>query len=119
MAKSKIKKVFGWVPGRGNGGPNGSDSNPVRKTTRIPVQIAITISGKDQLGHTFKETTRTIDVAKHGAKIATMQHLSVESEVTIANSAETKNPLANTSAAMPARRHKAPTSVSSITCSDF
>ena len=77
MAKSKIKKVFGWVPGRGNGGPNGSDSNPVRKTTRIPVQIAITISGKDQLGHTFKETTRTIDVAKHGAKIATMQHLSV------------------------------------------
>ncbi len=56
-----------------------------RKSTRLAIAIPITISGKDAIGHSFKENSRTIIINKHGAKIFTFHQLALGGEVTIEN----------------------------------
>jgi hypothetical protein len=58
-----------------------------RRSTRLAITIPITLIGKDAIGNSFKENTRTIVVNKHGAKIATVHRLAVGTEVEIENRA--------------------------------
>ena len=41
-----------------------------RESSRVVIEIPITISGIDEDGHIFREETRTLDVSRRGAKIA-------------------------------------------------
>ena len=41
-----------------------------RESTRVDVEVPVTISGIDEDGHIFSEETRTLDVSRRGAKIA-------------------------------------------------
>ena len=48
-----------------------------RESTRVDAEIPVTISGIDEDGHLFTEETRTLDVSKRGAKIASSTLLAV------------------------------------------
>ena len=50
-----------------------------RESTRVDVEVPVTISGIDEDGHIFSEQTRTLDVSKRGAKIASATLLAVGS----------------------------------------
>ena len=52
---------------------------------RVPLSIAIAISGTDRLGRTFTEDTRTIEISGRGARIATTRELVLGSELSIKN----------------------------------
>lgn len=56
-----------------------------RRSKRITLAIPIIMSGTDRAGNAFQETTRTILVSKHGAKIKSNQELNLGAEVTIEN----------------------------------
>lgn len=56
-----------------------------RRSTRIAIAIPITISGKDALGHPFKERARTVVINKHGAKITTFHQLALGAELSVDN----------------------------------
>ncbi|HKS97846.1 MAG TPA: hypothetical protein VJV74_17150, partial [Terriglobia bacterium] len=58
---------------------------PIRRSARIPLSIPIIISGKDDLGRTFKENTRTVEVSKNGAKILTSHRLAIHADIAVAN----------------------------------
>ena len=64
------------------------DAGPVeqgRRSTRLSISIPVVISGMDADGHSFRESVRTLIVNKHGGKIATAQHLTLNSEITVEN----------------------------------
>lgn len=46
---------------------------PYRRNTRLLLGLPITLTGKDELGRPLQETTRTVDVGKHGARIETLR----------------------------------------------
>ena len=48
-----------------------------RESTRVAVEIPITISGIDEDGHVFREATHTLDVSRRGAKISSSNLLAV------------------------------------------
>ncbi len=76
------RMLLGWTD-RGSR----AECVPVRATTRLPLAIDVTLSGKDEDGDTFKETTRTIDIGKNAARIATFHQLAPGAEVSIENCA--------------------------------
>jgi hypothetical protein len=66
-----------------------SDKNPEagRRSTRLSLAIPIVISGKDAEGREFKESTRTLIINKHGAKVWTTHHSPMGAEVVVENKA--------------------------------
>lgn len=56
-----------------------------RRSKRLTISIPVVISGVDALGNEFSERVRTLIVNKHGAKIATTQHLLMGKELLIEN----------------------------------
>jgi hypothetical protein len=64
-----------------------SEKNLQRRSTRLTISIPIVISGVDSYGNNFSETTRTLVVNKHGAKIATAHDVPTGTEVLIENRA--------------------------------
>lgn len=56
-----------------------------RRSTRLSISIPVVISGMAADGHSFREAVRTLIVNKHGGKIATAQHLTLNSEITVEN----------------------------------
>ena len=56
-----------------------------RRSKRVNFDMPIILSGTDSSGQLFQESTRTISVSKHGAKIRTAQTLEVGSTVKIEN----------------------------------
>src|ERR1700739_3386048 len=83
-----IQKVLAWVAPireKKDGPEDDVGSVRIRRTARIPLSIPIIISGKDELGRTFKETTRTVEVSKNGAKIATTHRLALHADIAVAN----------------------------------
>lgn len=58
-----------------------------RRSTRLAIAIPIAISGKDAAGNSFKENSRTVVINKHGAKILTVRHLSLGTELVVENRA--------------------------------
>ncbi len=48
-----------------------------RESTRVDSEIPVTISGIAEDGHIFSEETRTLDISKRGAKIASSTLLAV------------------------------------------
>jgi hypothetical protein len=58
-----------------------------RRSTRLSISIPLVISGVDGSGNDFSEGVRTLVVNKHGAKIATLHHLPLGTEVLIENPA--------------------------------
>jgi hypothetical protein len=58
---------------------------PGRRSTRLAIAIPIALSGKSSSGAAFKENTRTITINRQGAKVLTMQALTLGTEVVIEN----------------------------------
>src|SRR5437773_7142680 len=58
---------------------------PGRRSTRLAIAIPIAFSGKSSGGAAFKENTRTITINRQGAKVATMQALTLGAEGLIEN----------------------------------
>ncbi len=56
-----------------------------RRSSRVNVAIPVTLVGKDAIGHPFKESTRTIVINKHGAKVSTFHDLALGAELRIEN----------------------------------
>jgi len=56
-----------------------------RGRTRLTKRIAITLSGTDAAGRTFREHCFTVAVSRGGAKVETMHDLPVGAEITIEN----------------------------------
>ena len=65
-----------------------------RESTRVVAEIPITISGIDDDGHIFREETRTIDVSRRGAKIASANLLAVGTYLWIENPSIVKSTVA-------------------------
>src|SRR5712692_7048944 len=66
-----------------------------RRSTRLFISIPVALSGTDVAGHTFKETTKTLIINRHGAKLATAHQLALGAEVTIENRALARTAKAN------------------------
>ncbi len=58
-----------------------------RRSSRLPVAIPITISGKEEDGTPYKVRAFTLSVNKHGAEIATSRKLKPDEEIAVENSA--------------------------------
>jgi hypothetical protein len=56
---------------------------PYRRNTRIPVAFPVSISGKDESGRPLQETTKTIDVGKHGIRIESLHPPIPHAEISI------------------------------------
>lgn len=56
-----------------------------RRSTRLAIAIPITVSGTDSAGESFRESTRTAVINKHGAKLLTLHQLSLGAEISIEN----------------------------------
>ncbi|MGO9268725.1 MAG: hypothetical protein ACLQOO_00440 [Terriglobia bacterium] len=56
-----------------------------RPNTRLARRVAITLSGTDTTGRTFREHCYTVVVSRVGAKVETMHDLPVGAEITIEN----------------------------------
>jgi hypothetical protein len=64
-----------------------------RRSMRLPLRIAVVISGTDVSHQAFHENTETIDIGKFGAKVLTARKLKLGSLVTLrrANSEKTES----------------------------
>ncbi len=60
-------------------------ASPGRRSTRLAIAIPVAISGKNSGGAPFKENTRTVTINRQGAKVATMQTLTLGAEVLLEN----------------------------------
>jgi hypothetical protein len=49
-----------------------TDSAPLRRSSRVHIQIPVTISGTMQDGTPFKEETHLLSISKFGAKLKTL-----------------------------------------------
>jgi hypothetical protein len=56
-----------------------------RRSSRISLSLPIVIHGKDAQQKTFRESTHTLIVNKHGAKFLTAQRLAIGAEILIEN----------------------------------
>jgi hypothetical protein len=66
-----------------------------RRSTRLPIAIPITISGKDASGASFRENVHTLVVNTHGAKVITCHELTLGVEILIENPALVRSVRAN------------------------
>ena len=55
----------------------------IRRSSRIPKQVAILIVGSDFEGKVFSEKTKTVVLSRHGAGIISEYKLSAEQELII------------------------------------
>jgi len=53
----------------------------VRRSSRIPKQVAIQLVGSDTEGKVFSEQTKTVVLSRHGAGIVSQHKLSAEQEL--------------------------------------
>jgi hypothetical protein len=60
---------------------------PLRWSGHLPLAIRIALSGSDEGGTTFSESTQTIGVDRRGARIVTAHQIALGAEVTVENSA--------------------------------
>ncbi len=70
------------------GGPNEEETQAVledRESSRLPVDIPVTLFGRDEDGQAFRENTRTVDISKRGARIITLHNLQTDTHVWIEN----------------------------------
>jgi hypothetical protein len=65
--------------------PSKTEGPEGRRSTRLPISIPITISGRDASGEAFRENVRTLVINTHGAKIATHHQLTLGAEIQIEN----------------------------------
>ena len=71
--------------------PGGPDEEEIetsaedRESSRLPVVIPVTLFGRDEDGQAFRETTRTLDISKRGAKILTLHNLQTDTHIWIEN----------------------------------
>lgn len=65
--------------------PAKSKNFSARRSKRVNLAIPIILSGTDSSGNPFQESTRTIIVSKHGAKIKAAKELALGALVTIEN----------------------------------
>ncbi len=56
-----------------------------RESSRLPVTIPVTLCGVDEDGQPFRESTRTVNVSKRGARIVTLHDLPPDTHVWIEN----------------------------------
>ena len=56
-----------------------------RRSTRLNISLPIVLHGKDAQQNAFRESTQTLIVNKHGAKLVTSQQLVVGAEILIEN----------------------------------
>jgi hypothetical protein len=62
----------------------------LRRSGRIPKEVAILVIGTDAKGKDFMEQTKTVVLSRHGAGIVSMHKLAVEQEMTMVDSARDK-----------------------------
>ncbi len=60
---------------------------PLRWSGHLPLAIRIALSGSDEGGKTFSESTQTVGVDRRGARIVTAYQIALGAEVTVENSA--------------------------------
>ena len=60
---------------------------PLRWSGHLPLAIRIVLSGSDEGGETFSESTQTVGVDRRGARIVTAHQIALGAEVTVENSA--------------------------------
>jgi|GEM_PF-3860809 len=56
-----------------------------QKSSRIPIAIPVTITGKDAEDRSFKEATRTVEIDRQGGRILTFHQLAVGAPISIEN----------------------------------
>jgi hypothetical protein len=81
---SFMQKLWNMLPG----GPTEEEEQAAseeRESSRLPVAIPVTLFGRDEKGQAFRETTRTLDVSRRGAKILTLHDLPADTHVWIEN----------------------------------
>ena len=81
---SFMQKLWNMLPG----GPTQEEEQAAaeeRESSRLPVAIPVTLFGRDEKGQAFRETTRTLDVSRQGAKILTLHDLQTDTHVWIEN----------------------------------
>jgi hypothetical protein len=79
-----MQKLWNMLPG----GPTEEETEAPaeeRESSRLPVVIPVTLFGLDESGQAFRETTRTVDISKRGAKILTQHNLQKDTHVWIEN----------------------------------
>jgi hypothetical protein len=79
-----MQKLWNMLPG----GPTEEETEAAaeeRESSRLPVVIPVTLFGLDESGQAFRETTRTVDISKRGAKILTLHNLQEDTHVWIEN----------------------------------
>ena len=54
-----------------------------RRTTRIPHEVRVIISGQDANGFSFAEETQTVSVSKYGASVRTAYTLALGQEISL------------------------------------
>jgi PilZ domain-containing protein len=62
----------------------------LRRSSRIPKEVAILLIGSDAQGKTFMEQTKTVVLSRHGAGIISVHKLAVEQEMTMVHVARDK-----------------------------
>src|SRR6516164_11502441 len=60
---------------------------PLRWSGHLPLAIRIALSGSDENGRAFSESTQTVGVDRRGARIVTSHPIALGTEVTVENSA--------------------------------
>ena len=60
---------------------------PLRWSGHLPLAIRIALSGSDENGRAFSESTQTVGVDRRGARIVTSHPIALGAEVTVENSA--------------------------------
>lgn len=55
----------------------------VRRSARMPKEVAILLIGSDTRGREFVEQTKTVLLSRHGAGIVSMHKLAVEQELIV------------------------------------
>jgi len=64
-----------------------ADRTPLRWSGHLPLAIRIVLSGKDEHGRTFTESTQTLGVDRRGARILTSHVIGLGAEVAVENRA--------------------------------
>src|SRR5262249_58125264 len=60
---------------------------PLRWSGHLPLAIRIALSGSDENGQTFVESTQTVGVDRRGARVVTAHQIALGAEVAVENSA--------------------------------
>ncbi|PYV09186.1 MAG: hypothetical protein DMG23_11575 [Acidobacteria bacterium] len=63
--------------------PRFGKSAPIRRSARINLRVAVTVSGKYPSGKPFTEETHVLSISKYGAKMHTRLPLRVGTEIRV------------------------------------